>query len=1207
MKRLTWIICVLTALVCAFSLLAFAEEANVIVLTADVENMTVTEDTWIDLNGHNIATVTVTDGTLYCFDSATADYTVAIGGYGKIGTITGNVAASDGYMQIVEVTGTSFHRVNLEIQSMTLRSEVVGVYYTADFAGDEVVSAKVKSYGVALSVYGEPKSGLANCGFSTFYDFQSGAKANAAASGTLLKNILKPENSAVRNRENAKIDVFGRAYLKTDNGYVFGKTVTMSLKSLMEGIDEAWSMQSQEEQNAIKSLYAQYETLMGVWELPNLHADLYPVAQEKFIPLFVNRGQYLYRVGNAAGSTVKLNSLFVSAADASIDNAEVSVEISTLAGNATGVFTPNLSDWKQGYIQFSGAGIVKLSITDAHNCIPAEIQLEVVSAKNATTASQLNATTSNVVVLNDMNFGAFTVSSGYSLYGNGFTLTRTSDSVAKYLNSSYISLTNGTIDNVQIICPNFSQQILYKVQIGDGGSYNVNCAITANGNSNILNSYISGARTPVLHASGNLEIRNSYLYGGAVANIYLGAGNSLLLEDVTMVQEPITSADGSKTIMGFGVFHMADSGSPEITLQGDFHQYAWVCEEYRDYFSDDVKNVMQVAISQKDYIHPVLDGRDSLNVGFISMPETLGSTADLRITDNRSNKNTIPYEMLGVTQMTVTAKVYSYVNTKGTDAEFTAKPAPYTPKQNEKILPELVFADSNNRRVFTKEYDATEAKWKYHLTVNLDDGAYAFDFGKLIAEKYGNALSYTVTDETGNAVDKTKPIQLSSGTKTYQVAVADNCFYDAQGQLTGETVITELEFQVVATMTEIDDPVVVATAYEPALCVASSFGSTWHGAVPALEGIQIRYWSTAENSYKTVHLADYTPTTAGKQNGANNFWKYEGKDFVLTVTNATPVQSSRNVYAMPVVCEGKLYFTPASTAGLVNTGNTPRAISLTYTFTDMVEGSVTFSNSWSIAENQNTEYGYASLCSGTLEKLEKPSTCFASGSLVTMGDGSRKKIEEVNFGDEILAWDFFDGEYVSVPVGMSAFHGNEETNVIELTFSNGSTSRIIREHGFFSLDENRFVYLSEANAENYIGQRFATSQNHKPAVLTNVAVSKEKTGVYSIASAFHYNAIVDNMLTNTPAYYNGQTNWEFFNYYFPIGEHMKYDAAQLQADIETYGLYTYEEFAHIFTPEEFAALNIQYFKIPISKGQMTYEDLLDAIQEQIIDGDVELS
>ena len=62
--------------------------------------------------------------------------------------------------------------------------------------------------------------------------------------------------------------------------------------------------------------------------------------------------------------------------------------------------------------------------------------------------------------------------------------------------------------------------------------------------------------------------------------------------------------------------------------------------------------------------------------------------------------------------------------------------------------------------------------------------------------------------------------------------------------------------------------------------------------------------------------------------------------------------------------------------------------------------------------------------------------------------------------------------------------------------------------------------------------------------------------------------------------------------YFEFGEGYMYDKEKMEADIEKYGLYTYDDWKHLGTYEEFVALNAKYLKIVIGKGYMTYEDIL---------------
>ena len=95
-------------------------------------------------------------------------------------------------------------------------------------------------------------------------------------------------------------------------------------------------------------------------------------------------------------------------------------------------------------------------------------------------------------------------------------------------------------------------------------------------------------------------------------------------------------------------------------------------------------------------------------------------------------------------------------------------------------------------------------------------------------------------------------------------------------------------------------------------------------------------------------------------------------------------------------------------------------------------------------------------------------------------------------------------------------------------------------------------------------------------------------------TAEHYNIITEGMISAD----FDLKDVQLFNY-FEIGDDMKFDEAKMQADIEKYGLYTYNDFADYLTPEQFVAFNVQYFKIPVEKGLYTYEGILDLIEQYL--------
>lgn len=219
-------------------------------------------------------------------------------------------------------------------------------------------------------------------------------------------------------------------------------------------------------------------------------------------------------------------------------------------------------------------------------------------------------------------------------------------------------------------------------------------------------------------------------------------------------------------------------------------------------------------------------------------------------------------------------------------------------------------------------------------------------------------------------------------------------------------------------------------------------------------------------------------------------------------------------------------------------------------------------------------------------------SCVAAGSLVLMADGSQKKIEKLKVGDMVMTWDFFTGQIQASPITIYWNHGVDLYTVITLTFSNGYTLKIVGTHGVFDSTTNSFVYLDARNCFDYIGHTFIgfDDDTTQQLVLIDVQVSEEMTGSYSLETACNGNAIIEGMLTLTPQEYV-----ELF-VMFEIGDDLKYNTEQIQADIDKYGLYSYDEWAEYVTYDEFTAFNGQYMKIIVGKNIMSKEDLIRLIK-----------
>lgn len=249
------------------------------------------QDVYLDLNGHSISGQVTTSGnyTLYCKDTLTDDYTVQDDKYGRMTNIAAgsnvegipeaSTMADDGYLKITETDGTSFHRVNLDLTHMTLRAVLSdgtcapSVYYKSNFAGDEKVAAAVDYYGVAVSVQVIPDASnieSSACKFSKVSaTFQSGKDANSA-NGTLLKGIMKEQNSPINNNKNANMPINGRAYIHTSDGYMMGEYAERTLKQQTEEADAEWIDLEDPQKESMITMYEKYSDILKKWSLPNL-------------------------------------------------------------------------------------------------------------------------------------------------------------------------------------------------------------------------------------------------------------------------------------------------------------------------------------------------------------------------------------------------------------------------------------------------------------------------------------------------------------------------------------------------------------------------------------------------------------------------------------------------------------------------------------------------------------------------------------------------------------------------------------------------------------------------------------------------------------------------------------------------------------------------------------------------------------------------
>ncbi len=231
-----------------------------------------------DLAGHQVAFAG--SGKVTCFDSANADYKTC-GSATFTGVTLENKAAQKIqdvlYCPVTEESGAvSFHRLDMKITAISLRTSTAGVYYWADWDCDDTLAKQVASYGIACRLQDMPTAENLNeeknTQRSVLYADEMGVdvfaqkKENDEIAGAIMNNILSQETrtddsgKVLSNDYCGKKLIYAAPYVTFNDGAVLVADEDMyySLYHLVEQISQ---------QKYTYAVYAeQLEKFFSAWE-----------------------------------------------------------------------------------------------------------------------------------------------------------------------------------------------------------------------------------------------------------------------------------------------------------------------------------------------------------------------------------------------------------------------------------------------------------------------------------------------------------------------------------------------------------------------------------------------------------------------------------------------------------------------------------------------------------------------------------------------------------------------------------------------------------------------------------------------------------------------------------------------------------------------------------------------------------------------------
>lgn len=941
----------------------------------------------------------------------------------------------------------------------------------------------------------------------------------------------------------------------------------------------------------------------------------------KFESKFIN--DYLYRVGNQ--NTVYLESLFQAntelyedekpkfdengkklAREISDTGVYVSVDKVDENSNVSGTFTANTTDWKKGTIQFSGTGVVKVTIQDYDFCKPTVLYLEVVDATNLTSAT---GTTNggNFVLLCDVNTASYVYYWNCSLYGNGFTYSL-NGAPTNYSSShghGVLMTKNATLDNLVIVGDVYDEYGAYTT------NNDYNAAIDIMGETVIQNCYISGCSAPI-STRANATITNTTLYGGTVGNLII-KGGKVSLKNVTTA-----NYDDGRTLIGMGiVVHSDATKDAKLVLDGKLTQYNFISEAKipSDSYAKNLHNAM-FSDSCSQYHFGTSPNR-YVNTGIISL------TSKFNIEDITDNANT-GYVYQSVSASGFNGYVYTQPNTSGSVNNNYDKETDSNVATTQGAVPPSYNFDYTTKNFVAKTDGSNDYCYLENdiVKISMDDGdAFNWDTAILNVTKGKQNLNYTVSM---NGIDYTNKSIAFNTAGNYEVVYtytdSNNYKLDQDGNITtySETYTKTVNISVAvikATTKHAEftlgsskvatEKITVGTKTYISATGVSHDNSTWSYITvegtkiyyPIVEATivdnKVAYFNVLKN---VVSITDYADGGSGAAVTYNS--STTSMPSGLTVVKGIYKPFSDISSNWSTLNDTALIYTGASNvfkyAGSAAASATPKPYSSALCFaspevTNPRDEYITMVQ-YSYTDAANTTYYYYV---GYHMAKKGDGSCVTSDTLITLADGSQVRVDSLIGSEQLLVWNMETGSLDSAPLMFVDSEAEATYEVIKLYFSDGTEVKVISEHGFWDYDLNKYVYL-DRYADKYIGHTFAKQNGDvlEKVQLVDVVLENQVTTAWSPVTTGHLCYFVNGMLS-MPGGVGG-----LFNIFDVDAETMTYDYEAMARDIETYGLFTYEELSQYteLSRDMFDAAGGQYLKVSIGKGNLTEDELIAMIE-----------
>jgi hypothetical protein len=142
--------------------------------------------------------------------------------------------------------------------------------------------------------------------------------------------------------------------------------------------------------------------------------------------------------------------------------------------------------------------------------------------------------------------------------------------------------------------------------------------------------------------------------------------------------------------------------------------------------------------------------------------------------------------------------------------------------------------------------------------------------------------------------------------------------------------------------------------------------------------------------------------------------------------------------------------------------------------------------------------------------MQSGGPCFVKNTLITLSDNTTKLVQDINYNDELLVWNFDDGKYDSAK---PCWIKKEEktTYYYKVSLDNGTIIKLVGSNGkchrLFSIEDGMFI-----SATDMVGKTTYT-QNGESKVISCELIQEECV-YYNIITEKHINLFANNILTS---------------------------------------------------------------------------------------------